>query len=174
MNKQRLKFLIIAAVIIVFGVALDQYSKWLCVQHLPYETPVECIPHILNLTYITNDGAAWGMLDEHRWVFMSLSTVAIIGMLIFLFTLKEKSETFLAVSLAVIISGGIGNMIDRVMLETVVDFIDFNPFLSYLHLSFPIFNIADTLVCIGGGMLVLAYILLWRKEEQEKKEKKAE
>ena len=172
MNKQRVKLLILAAVIVVLGIVFDQVTKWLCVKHIPLRESVTVIPEILDFTHIRNTGAAWGMFGEpgQRWIFMVISSVAILGMLGFLFTLKEKSETLMAISLALIISGGIGNMIDRLALGYVVDFIDTNPLLAHFNLSFPIYNGADTLVCIGAALLVLAYLILWKKEVQEKKE----
>ena len=173
MNKQRIKLLILALSIVVVGVVLDQLTKWLCVKYIPLHASVTVIPNFLSFTHIRNTGAAWGMFGspDQRWIFMVISTAAILGMIGFLFTLKEKSETLMAVALGMIISGGIGNMIDRVRLEYVVDFIDTNPFLAHFDARFPIYNGADCFVCVGAGLLLLAYLLLWRKEAKENKEK---
>ena len=173
MNKQRVKFLLMALAIILAGIALDQLTKWLSVAYLKPVGSVKLIPGVVSLTYVENRGAAFGMLAGQRWIFMVVSTLAILGMGGFLFTLKEKSETLLAVALSMIVSGGIGNMIDRIALGYVVDFIDVNPLLSHIHLSFAIFNGADSFVCVGAGILVLYYLLTWRKEEKAKKETEA-
>lgn len=172
MNKQRLKLILMAVAVIVVGIVFDQVTKWLCVKYIPLKTSVTVIPSILDFTHIQNTGAAWGMFGEpgQRWIFLVISSVAIVAMLGFLFTLKEKSETLLAISLAMIASGGIGNMIDRLALGYVVDFVDTNPFLAHFHLHFPIYNGADILVCVGAALMVLAYLILWHKEAKEKKE----
>lgn len=170
MTKQRVKILVTAVAVIIIGIILDQLTKWLCLTYLQPKGSVGLIPHVVDLTYVENRGAAFGMLADRRWVFMVISTVAIVGMCVFLTTLKEKKDTLTAIALSMIISGGIGNMIDRVFLGYVVDFIDVNPMLKPLGLSFAVFNGADSFVCVGAGLLFLAYILLWRKEEQAKKE----
>ena len=90
MNKQRIKFLLMALAIILVGIALDQLTKWLSVAYLKPVGSVKLIPGVVSLTYVENRGAAFGMLAGKRWIFMVVSTVAILGMGGFLFTLKEK------------------------------------------------------------------------------------
>lgn len=134
--------LIIAAV-----VALDQWTKSLAVTHLQSLVTYPLIENILHFTYVENRGAAFGMLSEHRWVFMVLSTVTI-GLLL-LWLLKEKPQSkWVGVAGAMIIGGGIGNMIDRVALGYVVDFIDVRA------IDFYVFNVADSFVCVGCGMIL--------------------
>ena len=118
------------------------------------------INKLIGLTYITNDGAAWGMLDNHRWVFMLTSTVAILAMGAYLYLGFSQNKLY-DISLAVIISGGIGNMIDRVALGEVVDMIEL------LFIDFPVFNVADSLVCVGAGLLILALVLDIIKESKK-------
>jgi signal peptidase II len=97
---------------------------------------------------LENTGAAFGSFTNHRWVFMIFSTVAIIGVTIYLLCLAENNK-LLRVSLALIIGGGVGNMIDRVALGYVIDFLDFHAIWQY------IFNIADSCVCVGAGLMVV-------------------
>jgi signal peptidase II len=131
------------------GVALDQLTKWLCVHYLQQEgASVSVIPGLLKFTYIQNQGAAFGSFSEHRWVFMIFSTIAIIGVTCYLLFLSEQNR-WLRASLALIISGGIGNMIDRISLGYVIDMIDFYVIWPY------IFNVADSFVCVGAAMMVL-------------------
>lgn len=137
--------------VILIGIALDQLTKWLVVTFLKPIDTVPIIRGVLQLNYETNPGAAFGMLSDNRWVFMIVSTIAIIAMAFYLFS--GLSEGKLAgVALAMLISGGIGNMIDRVALGYVVDFIDF------CLINFAVFNGADSFVCVGAGLLVLALI----------------
>ena len=112
------------------------------------------IDGVLNFTFIKNEGMAFGLLGEHRWVFMTLSTVGILAMLAYLFYLKGSDKLF-SFSLALIIGGGIGNMFDRVAIGYVVDFIDVRCFSFWKW----IFNFADSAVCVGAGLIILAVIL---------------
>ena len=153
---------ILYAAIIIIGIILDQLTKLLSVEFLTKVETVPIIKNVLHLTYVENRGAAFGMLKEHRWVFISLSTVTIIGLLLYLFLSREKTKLY-GVPIAMIVSGGIGNMIDRTALGYVVDFIDFR------LINFAVFNGADSFVCVGAGLLVLALVLDIIKEAREKK-----
>lgn len=153
---------ILYSAIIIIGIILDQLTKLLSVEFLTKVETVPIIKNVLHLTYVENRGAAFGMLKEHRWVFISLSTVTIIGLLLYLFLSREKTKLY-GVPIAMIVSGGIGNMIDRTALGYVVDFIDFR------LINFAVFNGADSFVCVGAGLLVLALVLDIIKEAREKK-----
>ena len=144
-------------------VALDQLTKWLCIWYLKARGSVTLIPGLLRLTYLENRGAAFGSLTSHRWVFMVLSTVAITVMIVYLLRYAEPNR-LLRWTLALIIGGGVGNMIDRVALGYVVDMIDFYGIWPY------IFNVADSCVCIGAGMMVLYFILAARAEYKAKQD----
>lgn len=139
--------------IALLGILLDQLTKLLAVRHLE---PIPTKPlweGVLHLTYVENRGAAFGMLADSRWVFMVISTAAILGLLVW-FCFFVKSYRYLTtVSVALIVSGGIGNMIDRTYLGYVVDFIDLR------LINFAVFNVADSLVCIGAGLLILAVLI---------------
>lgn len=160
--------IIISVVLIVAAVGLDQLSKYLVVANMGLHESVDIIPGVLRLTYIHNDGAAFGSMDEHRWIFMVFSTIAIIGILVFLFWKKPQDKLLLS-SLILITGGGIGNMIDRVALGYVIDFIDF---CAFPNLWMWIFNIADSCVCIGAGLLALWLILDMIRETKAEKAKK--
>ena len=177
---------VVAMLVIVF---LDQLSKNLIVSHfgvieqiyvqnieigtmdaiLDKIAPVEVIPGVLNFRLILNDGAALGMLDNARWVFLILSTVAIIGVLVFMFWKKPKNPLLL-VALTLITGGGIGNMIDRIWLGYVVDFIDF---CAFPKLWMWVFNVADSCVTVGAGILAVWLIIDLIKEAKAEKAAKA-
>ena len=153
--------------IIIGSVALDQLSKQLVVAHMAEGSSIPLIPEVLNLTYIRNEGAAFGMLSDHRWVFMIVSTVAIIALIVYLWKFRPESK-LACTALSLIIGGGIGNMIDRVYLNYVIDFIDFCAFDFWIW----IFNIADACVCVGGGILFVWCITSLVKESVKDKRAK--
>ena len=143
--------------ILVFGVilgviALDQVSKLLILQFL-YKDQVTLIPGVLDFTYVENRGMAFGLLADHRWVFMVFSVVGI-GLLAF-YLFRYVKKPLGRVALSMIIGGGIGNMIDRIAYGYVVDFIDFCLFDFWVW----VFNVADAAVCIGAGLFILELIL---------------
>ena len=144
--------MILLLAIIIGAVVLDQLTKWLTVVYLDYGQSFPLWQDVLHLTHHKNQGAAFGMLSDHRWVFMIFSTVAIIGLLIYLFRYPPKSR-FVRIALAMIIGGGIGNMIDRIALGYVTDFIDFT------LINFAVFNVADSFVTVGAFMII-GYLLL--------------
>lgn len=145
-------WMIMIGAIIAGVIALDQISKVLVLKFL-YEEQVELLPGVLNFTYVENRGMAFGLLSEHRWVFMVLSVVGI-GLVAF-YLFRYVKTTLSRVALALVVGGGIGNMIDRVVLGFVVDFIDFCLFDFWVW----VFNIADAAVCVGAALFVLDMIL---------------
>ena len=163
---------IVYALILIFGILLDQLTKALAVTYLSVRGSLPLWEGVLHLTYVENRGAAFGMLANHRWVFLVFSTLAIVGLGIYLFRgvsyLSEKTQEgkypplapFGGVALAMIVSGGLGNMIDRVALGYVVDFIDFT------LIDFAVFNVADSFVTVGAVLLAchLLFPLLKRKK----------
>lgn len=159
MNKKRLFWSIVGAFIIISVVLLDQISKELVIAHLKDRSAVSVIKGILSFDYTTNTGMAWGMLKEHRWVFMSISTVAILGFTVVYFAVKEQHILF-RISAGFVIGGGIGNMIDRIFRPEggVVDFIrtDF--------MDFPSFNVADSFITVGAVMLMVYFFFLDHKQ----------
>jgi signal peptidase II len=166
-DKKKLKSWLLYLGIIALGIIFDQVTKSLAVEFLslnrkPSKT-VNIIGDFLRLRYAENTGMAFSMLSDSRWVFMSVSTVAILAMIFYLLFAKDQPLLY-TVSVAVIASGGIGNMIDRFFLGYVIDFVD----VKY----FAVFNGADSLVCVGAGLLCLAMVLDIIKESKNAKEKR--
>jgi signal peptidase II len=100
------------------------------------------------------------MLADHRWIFLVISTVAIIAIIIYMLKFKPKSKLEI-IAIAFMAGGGIGNMIDRIALGYVIDFIDFYAFPEVWSY---IFNVADSFVCVGAGLLILYLVLELIKE----------
>lgn len=142
---------------------LDQLTKWLVLTNLqPFEI-VELIPN-LNLTLMFNTGAAFSFLADaggwQRWL-LAITALAVTGALtVWLFRLKT-SERWLALGLALLIGGALGNLIDRVLLGHVVDFIQvYLPFMPFAIFNpWPSFNIADSAISIGVVILLIATLL---------------
>ena len=138
--------------IIAVTVFLDQITKYLTVFYIKPLGTLPLIPDVIHLSYVENPGAAFGMMKDARWVFMLISTVAIVGILTYLLW-KRPSSKLECLALSFIVGGGIGNMIDRTLLGYVVDMIDLR------IINFAVFNVADSFVCVGAGLLILILIL---------------
>ncbi len=143
--------MILWCILIVGLVLLDQITKILVATNMTLYESIPVIPNIVSITYIHNRGAAWGMFSEHRWVFLLITAVAIIIMPIILYRYRKVHVLF-SISLSMIIAGAIGNMIDRVFLGYVVDFIEAT------FVDFPVFNVAD--ICVTLGALLMAFYLI--------------
>lgn len=150
-------FILMALIVFV-----DQLTKYLTVFYLKPVDTLPLIQDVLHLTYVENRGAAFGMLSENRWVFMTVSIVAILLLAVYLIWKKPKDK-WVCLSLSFIIGGGIGNMIDRVALGYVVDMIDFR----LIH--FAVFNVADSFVCVGAGILMVWLIVTGFREYKAEK-----
>lgn len=157
--------MVIAFIAIVLMVIIDQLSKYLIVQNMYLGESVTVIPGLLNFTYSHNDGMALGIGSESfKWVFIGV-TIVVCGILIyFMFRPEFKNKLYFA-SVALIVGGGIGNLIDRVLNGYVVDF---------LALSFfpPICNFADYCVTAGTVCLIVYIIFYYGKNKTEASEVK--
>jgi len=146
-------------VILIF----DQWTKYIVQQRIPLHRVVEVIPGFFNLTHVRNTGGAFGILGGARgglgsFFFVVVSFIAIGSILYLFFKVKENEKT-LALSFSLVLSGAIGNLIDRFLYGEVVDFLEF--YVSSFH--WPSFNIADTAICIGIGLLALELLTKDRK-----------
>ena len=172
-------YFIIAALVIL----ADILSKVAVAGGIPFGKEIPVIAGVLNITNISNDGIAFGMMDNARWLFMLVTVV----MMVFLafFIIKVKGYTRMVyVTASVIFGGGMGNLIDRIFTlgkydagKAVVDFIDFCAFPNIWRYTF---NVADIAVCVGAGLFILYLIAFDKKaykngfkaimyEEKEKK-----
>ncbi|AUM95377.1 TPA: signal peptidase II [Clostridium botulinum] len=144
-------------IVLILGIVLDRISKIWALNTLASGKDIVIIKNLFSLSYLENRGAAFGIF-QNRLIFLSLITVIVIlGVAYFIVKYKPTSK-LLKISLSLIISGAIGNLIDRIYYKFVVDFI----MLHYKDVYFfPTFNVADTLVVIGTILLAI-YIL---KEE---------
>ncbi len=149
---------VLSALLILAVVAFDQITKYFAEKCL--DTAVSVIPNVFSFQLTYNTGMAWGLLKDQRWVFLSLSTVAIIGIGVLYFAIK-KQHILLRLSIGFILGGGIGNMIDRIFNPNgVVDFIKTD------FMDFPLFNVADSFITVGGVMFAVYLLFYDRKQEK--------
>lgn len=147
--------------IIVVGIVLDRLTKIYAVKNLMVN-PIES--KLINLTYLENRGAAFGILQDKRILFVIL-TISIVLYLIYYFVKNiKKNPTILNIALAMIISGAIGNFYDRLFQAYVVDFIEFS------FVNFPVFNVADIFVTVGCGLMII-YIMLHGEKSNDRKDR---
>lgn len=153
----------VLSIIVIFAVVLlDQVTKQLAVSCLADISTFPVIKDVFHLTYVENRGAAFGMLANNRAVFMIISSVGIVALMVWLIIAKPK-DIWTRLGVSFIIGGGIGNMIDRCARGFVVDMIDCR------FINFYVFNVADSFVCIGCGVVILTLLIEIIKEEKQKK-----
>jgi signal peptidase II len=152
-----LKWLWISAVTLV----LDQVSKLAVDGNMQLFESIPLMPYF-NLTYVHNTGAAFSFLAQaggwQRWLFAGLAVVMSSIIAVWLYRL-QKHETLMAVALSLVLGGAIGNLIDRVAYGYVIDFLD----VYYQDWHWPAFNIADSAICIGVGLMLLESFGFGRK-----------
>lgn len=144
---------------VVIGVVLDQLSKLYIDSHFKLYESVTVLENFFHITYIRNRGAAFGILSDSPLrlpFFIFVTLVAIVGILWYLRQM-QAGQKLSQLALGLILSGAIGNLIDRVRFGEVVDFIDVH---WYSH-HWPAFNVADSAICIGVGLLLFDS---WRTE----------
>lgn len=160
--------LLIAAVL----VGIDRLTKWLVVSNMELKQSIPLIRfgdvEVLNLSYYTNDGAAFSKFGGQTAMLIAVTSIVLV-VLIGALLLKKVKRTPYMMAFALVIGGGVGNLIDRIFNNgLVVDFIDFR----IIH--FAIFNFADICAVVGAGMLLLLVILDEIKERRAAKSKAAE
>ncbi|AEM78911.1 signal peptidase II [Thermoanaerobacter wiegelii] len=140
-------------IIVAFVVLLDQVTKYLAVKYLMPIWSYPVIKNFLHLTYVENKGAAFGML-QNKTLFFIVITV-IVGAVLIYSMIKLPENSVYNYTLAMILGGAIGNLIDRVRLGYVVDFIDFKFFPA-------VFNVADSFIVIGA--IILGYLMIFMEK----------
>lgn len=144
-------------------VLADQLSKSYIAQHFGEFEFITVLP-VLEITRMHNVGAAFSFLASasgwQRWVFIGLAGVVSIGIIVWLLRLRRAAHSLLACGLALVLGGALGNVIDRVRLGHVIDFIHFHWDRAY----FPAFNVADSAITVGAACLLLDALLEGRRK----------
>lgn len=149
---------IILAVVSILIIMLDQISKLIMI-----DKNINILPQVLSFSYTQNTGVAFGLISNNI-IFVIIFNIVILGIIIKF--LKENNESIdytVLVSLILILSGGIGNLIDRILKGYVVDFIKFD------FINFPIFNVADISITLGIFILVIVIVkqMILNKNEKQ-------
>lgn len=157
----------VAAAVAIIAVIADQISKYLVVRGMDLHEERSIIDGFFSLYRTENRGAAFSMLSEKQWIFMTLSFIAMAVMVVFLI-MYHKRHILMTVSLSMVLGGGIGNMIDRIRLGYVVDFLrpDF--------VDFATFNVADSFITVGAILLGVYVIFFEPKVEKRLKAEQEE
>ena len=152
-----------SVIIIFILITIDQLIKnWATVYLLPVKT-MEVIPSIVQLRYVLNDGAAFGLFGGSKFFLVIVTSVGLLFLLYFIF-FKKDIDKFEKFSLIMVFSGGVGNLINRIASGYVVDYID------PLFVNFAVFNFADCLVCVGVFFLVVRVFIQEQRDKNKKKE----
>lgn len=148
---------IIYALIAIVSIVLDQFTKYLAVINLKDKVSFHIIGDFLRFSYVENRGAAFGMLQNQRWFFI-VTTVILLVVLIYFIWFNKKITNAGKLTLSLVFGGAIGNFIDRVRLAYVIDFVDVRFGNFY---NFPVFNVSDSCLVVGIGILIL--LILFNK-----------
>ncbi|APQ60303.1 Lipoprotein signal peptidase [Paenibacillus polymyxa] len=152
---------------IYFGIALiifliDQGVKYLVATRMELYEQIPVIGNFFLITSHRNRGAAFGILEGQRWLFIVITIVVVIGIVWYLRKTVKAGQKLLPVALSLVLGGAVGNFLDRAISGEVVDFAQFN-FGSY---TFPIFNVADSAIVIGVALIILDTLLESRREKE--------
>ena len=163
MNKKEAgskRLLLLDVIIAVILVLIDQFTKYLAITKLKNQPPYVLIDGVLELQYLENRGSAFGMLQNQKTLILSVGIIFMLILIFFLFRLPNHKKFYAVhICFTAIIAGGIGNMIDRLRFDYVVDFI------SFVLIHFPIFNVADTYVVIATIGLFILFLFVYSEED---------
>lgn len=148
--------------LIALGVVLDQWIKWLVETRMDMHVTVELLP-FLALFRTHNTGIAFSMLDWMAGPFLIVITLLVIAFVTWLALRTEPHQLIGRIGFALVLSGAIGNLIDRVWLGYVVDYVLFH----LPNWSFAIFNLADAFITVGAILIVLEEFIGWRREKRQ-------
>ncbi|WP_102400883.1 signal peptidase II [Haloimpatiens massiliensis] len=141
-------------IIIILGVLLDRITKFWSINILSSIGEIKILDGFFSFYYLENTGAAFGIM-KNKIYFLSIITVLVLSGVIYYLVCKKPKSKVLRISLSLIIAGAIGNLVDRILYKYVIDFI----MLHYKNVYyFPVFNVADILVCIGTFLLIIFLI----------------
>lgn len=160
MSKHKVKLLILDLLLLILLVCVDQFTKYTAVLKLKNQPAFNIIDGVLEFNYLENRGAAFGMLQNQKSFFVFVAVV-FLGVIIYVLikTPDDKKYTKLHILLIMIAGGAIGNMIDRLKLDYVVDFI------YIVLINFPIFNVADMYVTFSTVILIIQILFVYKEND---------
>ncbi|MDO5556100.1 MAG: signal peptidase II [Clostridia bacterium] len=155
------KKILIIILVLIISISIDQIIKAIVVNNL-YKSSTDIFEGVLSLTYIENTGGAFGIGSNSIIMFIIVNIIVIAITARFLLLKKEHINNHILISLALILSGGIGNLIDRIFRGHVIDYIDFNALIKY-----PVFNFADICVVVGCAIIIISIICSTRTKSKD-------
>lgn len=162
MNIKKRNSCIIYAVSTILLLMLDQITKYLAVIHLKDSSSLILIPDVFQLHYLENQGAAFGLMQGQKlWFVISTLLMLMLMVLVYFRIPMDKKYRWLRFILVLLTAGALGNLIDRLRLNYVIDFFYFEP------INFPIFNVADIYVTVGMALLLILVLFYYKEEELE-------
>ncbi|MCI9545331.1 MAG: signal peptidase II [Lachnospiraceae bacterium] len=160
MNKKKIRYLGCTGAGILALLLADQYTKYLAQEYLKDQADIIWIPQVFQLHYLENRGAAFGLLQNQKFIFLALCALFLCAAFLFLLQMPATSRYiplyFIAAGLS---AGAAGNGIDRILYGYVIDFFYFS------LIDFPVFNMADIYVTVSGFLLILYVCFVYREED---------
>ncbi len=160
--KNTVRFIQISLFVLL--IALDQYTKYIAVTYLKPIGSLPVINGVLGLTYVTNEGAAFGIFQGGRWFFVIVTSIVLLAIVYYYFKLPDgKIYRSVKAALAVISAGAVGNVLDRLFNADgkVIDFLEVQ------FIKFPVFNLADVYVVVGTIALAFMLIFMMKNESRD-------
>lgn len=162
MHNRFLMWMIVAAAVVI----ADQLTKWAIVEWIPLYDKVP-LNSFINLTHQKNPGAAFSFLANaggwQRWFFVALSSVVSAVIAVWLWRIRADGQTWLSAGLVLVLGGAVGNLIDRILLGHVTDFIQ----VWFGSWAFPSFNIADAGISVGAALLIIDALFFSGRENKQ-------
>lgn len=162
MNKRRIILLTVDFFLAILFIVADQLTKYYAVLMLKDQAPYSIIDGVFELHYLENNGAAFGILQGQKFFFLFIAAIILSMILYVLFKMPyQKKYIKLHITLVLIASGAIGNLIDRIRYDYVVDFLYFS------LINFPVFNVADIYVTVAAFFLVALLLFVYKESDLE-------
>ena len=159
-RRRYVRWMLVAAAI----VPADQATKWLILQHVPLYSKIP-VTSFINITHQENPGAAFSFLADaggwQRWFFTVLAAVVSVIIAGWLWTLRRAPQSVLPAGLTLVLGGALGNLIDRLLLGHVIDFIQ----VLIYSWPFPSFNVADAAISVGAALLIIDALFISEREK---------
>ncbi|GGD97661.1 signal peptidase II [Jeotgalicoccus aerolatus] len=150
------------AIVGIIVLAIDQLTKFLVATQMSLGESIPVIGEYLKITSHRNSGAAWGMF-EGRMLFFYIITVAVLVFLIYFYKTEAKNNLLMQVGITLLMAGALGNFIDRLLFQEVVDFVD----VLIINYDFPIFNVADSALTVGVIILLIEVFITGRGKNKK-------
>ena len=160
MKENKIKIMFLPIIFVALLTSIDQLTKYIIKSKFVLFESKEVIKNIFAITYIHNEGAAWGVMKGGRIFFLILTSLVVVGCFYILYNIiGNRKYIMLTICIITLISGAVGNMIDRFEYGYVIDFLDFK------MINFPVFNVADIYVTVSMIVVLVLMIFIYKEED---------